>query len=76
MYIYIYICSTKKFRTDVQSLRADELADFILNNCIVALNLLDQTAHVQVGGTNSLPHDILPQGLIFCDILLPLQAYG
>jgi hypothetical protein len=48
----------------VQSLRADELADFRLIGCIAALNLLDQMAQVRVGETNSLSHDILPQGLI------------
>ena len=33
----------------MQSLRTDELADFHLINCNVALNLLDQTAQVRVG---------------------------
>ena len=33
----------------MQSWRTDELADFHLINCNVALNLLDQTAQVRVG---------------------------
>ena len=55
----------------MQSLRAEELADFHLININVALNLLDQTAQVRVRGTNS-----LPQRFISPEISLQLQAYG
>jgi hypothetical protein len=61
----------------VQSLRikTDELADFHLINCNVALNLLDQTGPSSGRGTNSLLNDILPQGLIVIsrDILLTVR---
>ena len=39
----------------MQSLRAEELADFHLINCNVALNMLDQTAQVRVGERNLYP---------------------
>ena len=55
----------------MQSLRAEDLADYHLINCNVALNLLDQTAQVRVRGTNS-----LPQGFIPPETLLQLKANG
>ena len=39
----------------MQSLRTDELADFHLINCNVALDLLDQTAQVREGEQNLYP---------------------
>ena len=45
----------------MQSLRTDELADFHLINCNVALNLLDQTAQVRVGERTLYPTTFYPR---------------
>ena len=45
----------------MQSWRTDELADFHLINCNVALNLLDQTAQVRVGERTSYPTTFYPR---------------
>ena len=45
----------------MQSWRTDELADFHLINCNVALNLLDQTAQVRVGERTLYPMTFYPR---------------
>ena len=45
----------------MQSWRTDELADFHLINCNVALNLLDQTAQVRVGERTLYPTTFYPR---------------